>query len=234
MARLGENVIVARLLLLVIWLSLLLAALEGASVDDGASVTVAVIGATLVLPLDIVTKTVGVVVVVRATVAVTGGRGGLSGSAGGSDGFSDGWAVADAGGGFQHERYDADVARVSVPVYRGHPGTSVFGGARPPPQSKGSQISPVNGSYQCVMPSSHVVKLRIPHSESTGVASTSSARAESAGLIMMLTLTAVTRLTGWGPAGEDAWRPQPETPRTRARSGYIALLHLRAESRILY
>jgi hypothetical protein len=46
------------------------------------------------------------------------------------------------------ERYDAEVARVSVPVYNGHPGTLVFGGARPPPQSKGSQIWPVSGSYQ--------------------------------------------------------------------------------------
>jgi hypothetical protein len=50
--------------------------------------------------------------------------------------------------GVQQERYDLLVAAVSVPVYWGHPGTSVFGGARPPPQSRGSQISPVSGSNQ--------------------------------------------------------------------------------------
>lgn len=33
-------------------------------------------------------------------------------------------------------------------MYCGHPGTSVFGGARPPPQSRGSQSSPVPGTYQ--------------------------------------------------------------------------------------
>lgn len=36
---------------------------------------------------------------------------------------------------------------VSVPVYRGQPGT-LFGGARPPPQSTNSQSSPVPGTYQ--------------------------------------------------------------------------------------
>jgi len=35
-----------------------------------------------------------------------------------------------------------------VPLYSGHPGTSVFGGAVPPPQSRKSQSSPVPGTYQ--------------------------------------------------------------------------------------
>jgi len=48
---------------------------------------------------------------------------------------------------------EASVARVRVPLYKGQPGTLVLGGARPPPQSRGSQISPVLGSYQCTMPS---------------------------------------------------------------------------------
>lgn len=34
---------------------------------------------------------------------------------------------------------------VAVPLYKGHPGTSVFGAARPPPQSRNEQISPVPG-----------------------------------------------------------------------------------------
>jgi hypothetical protein len=36
---------------------------------------------------------------------------------------------------------------VSVPSYSGHPGTVLLGGARPPPQSINSQISPVSGTY---------------------------------------------------------------------------------------
>lgn len=54
--------------------------------------------------------------------------------------------VADAG-------FDVAVARarnsgeyVSVPEYAGQPGTVVFGGARPPPQSRNLQISPVPGT----------------------------------------------------------------------------------------
>ena len=35
-----------------------------------------------------------------------------------------------------------------MPEYWGQPGTVVFGGALPPPQSKGSQSSPVPGTYQ--------------------------------------------------------------------------------------
>jgi hypothetical protein len=35
---------------------------------------------------------------------------------------------------------------VAVPSYAAHPGTVVFGGARPPPQSRGSQISPDVGT----------------------------------------------------------------------------------------
>lgn len=35
---------------------------------------------------------------------------------------------------------------VAVPEYRGHPGTPVLGGARPPPQSGAEQISRVSGS----------------------------------------------------------------------------------------
>lgn len=50
-----------------------------------------------------------------------------------------------------------EVARVRVPEYKGQPGTSVLGGARPPPQSSRSQISPVSGSYQCTIPSAQVV-----------------------------------------------------------------------------
>jgi hypothetical protein len=38
------------------------------------------------------------------------------------------------------------------------PGTSVFGGARPPPQSSRSHTSPVRGSYQCVIISSQCPK----------------------------------------------------------------------------
>lgn len=35
-----------------------------------------------------------------------------------------------------------------MPEYATHPGTVVLGGARPPPQSRNSQISPVSGTYQ--------------------------------------------------------------------------------------
>lgn len=66
--------------------------------------------------------------------------------------------------GVQQERYDLLVARVSVPVYIGHPGTSVLGGARPPPQSRGSQISPVSGSNQWTILSAQVVKLWVEQS----------------------------------------------------------------------
>lgn len=59
--------------------------------------------------------------------------------------------------GVQQERYE--VVRTAVPEYRGHPGTSVLGGARPPPQSSGSHTSPVFGSYQCTIPSAQWVKL---------------------------------------------------------------------------
>jgi len=37
---------------------------------------------------------------------------------------------------------------VAVPAYRLQPGTVVLGGARPPPQSRISQSSPVSGTYQ--------------------------------------------------------------------------------------
>jgi hypothetical protein len=60
--------------------------------------------------------------------------------------------------GVKHERYEIGSLRI-VPEYRGQPGTSVLGGARPPPQSLGSQIWPSFRSYQWTMPSSHVVKL---------------------------------------------------------------------------
>ena len=36
---------------------------------------------------------------------------------------------------------------MAVPLYWGQPGTSVLGGARPPPQSRMSQSSPVPGTY---------------------------------------------------------------------------------------
>jgi len=38
-----------------------------------------------------------------------------------------------------------------VPEYRGQPGTVVLGGAVPPPQSSGSQSSPVPGTYQMTL-----------------------------------------------------------------------------------
>lgn len=54
-----------------------------------------------------------------------------------------------------------------------------MGGARPPPQSRGSQISPVLGSYQCTMPSAQEPKVCMPvQVERAGVARKSSARAE--------------------------------------------------------
>ena len=93
--------------------------------------------------------------------------------------------VVVASEGFQQDRYDADVALVSVPLYAGHPGM-VFGGARPPPQSRGSQISPVRGSNQCVMPSSQVVKLWMPQTERAGVARARIARAERTDFILQL------------------------------------------------
>lgn len=37
---------------------------------------------------------------------------------------------------------------MAVPLYNGQPGTSVFGGAIPPPQSRKSHSSPVPGTYQ--------------------------------------------------------------------------------------
>jgi hypothetical protein len=41
-----------------------------------------------------------------------------------------------------------DGVTVSVPLYPAHPGWVVLGGARPPPQSRKEQISPVPGTYQ--------------------------------------------------------------------------------------
>ena len=35
-----------------------------------------------------------------------------------------------------------------MPEYAAQPGTVVLGGARPPPQSRNSQVSPVSGTYQ--------------------------------------------------------------------------------------
>lgn len=49
------------------------------------------------------------------------------------------------------------------------PGTFVFGGARPPPQSRGSQISPVMGSYQWMMLSSQWPKVWMPQTAWMGV-----------------------------------------------------------------
>jgi hypothetical protein len=46
----------------------------------------------------------------------------------------------------QQGKVEGIVARWRVPLYCGHPGTSVFGGARPPPQSRKSHSSPVLGS----------------------------------------------------------------------------------------
>lgn len=43
--------------------------------------------------------------------------------------------------------------RVAVPVYKGQPGWSYLGGARPPPQSGKLQISPVPGTYQIMLAS---------------------------------------------------------------------------------
>ncbi|KAL3428395.1 hypothetical protein PVAG01_01904 [Phlyctema vagabunda] len=40
---------------------------------------------------------------------------------------------------------------VAVPAYCGQPGTVVLGGARPPPQSRGSQTSPLEGTYQITL-----------------------------------------------------------------------------------
>lgn len=37
-----------------------------------------------------------------------------------------------------------------MPEYCGQPGTVVLGGARPPPQSRNSQSSPVPGTYQAM------------------------------------------------------------------------------------
>lgn len=49
-------------------------------------------------------------------------------------------------GGVQQGRYWGVVMGSSVPLYWGHPGTSVRGGARPPPQSRPPQSSPLLGS----------------------------------------------------------------------------------------
>jgi hypothetical protein len=71
--------------------------------------------------------------------------------------------------GVKHGRYEAD--DVKVPEYNGHPGTVVLGGARPPPQSRGSQISPVSGSMLWRGPSPHWVRVRRSnsHEERAGV-----------------------------------------------------------------
>jgi len=84
-------------------------------------------------------------------------------------------------------RNEGSVLRNSVPVYAGQPGTFVFGGARPPPQSRGSQISPVSGSNQWVMPSAHCVKLWVAQPTATAVlASMSSGMAERSAPLSIL------------------------------------------------
>ena len=40
---------------------------------------------------------------------------------------------------------------MAVPLYKAHPGTSVLGGAIPPPQSRKSQSSPEPGTYQAML-----------------------------------------------------------------------------------
>lgn len=46
-------------------------------------------------------------------------------------------------------KYDGEY--VAVPEYNGHPGTSVFGRAVPPPQSRNWHSSPVPGTYQIIL-----------------------------------------------------------------------------------
>lgn len=54
----------------------------------------------------------------------------------------------------KHGIYDGVSTHTAVPVYAAvQHGLVVLGGARPPPQSSGSQICPSSGSYQCTMPS---------------------------------------------------------------------------------
>jgi hypothetical protein len=87
--------------------------------------------------------------------------------------------------GVQQERYE--VVGTYVPVWPAHPGTLVLGGARPPPQSSGSQISPVFGSNQWTMPSSQVVKLWVEQPAKTIFANTSSdATVERNPLILLI------------------------------------------------
>lgn len=53
----------------------------------------------------------------------------------------------------------------SGPLYSGHPGTVVLGGARPPPQSRASQMAPVSGSMFKRGPSPHWVRTRRENSQ---------------------------------------------------------------------
>ncbi|KAI1734214.1 hypothetical protein F4680DRAFT_454207 [Xylaria scruposa] len=54
----------------------------------------------------------------------------------------------DADANADEEDSDAEDGVATVSEEPSQPGTVVFGGARPPPQSRSSQISPVSGTYQ--------------------------------------------------------------------------------------
>jgi uncharacterized NAD-dependent epimerase/dehydratase family protein len=59
--------------------------------------------------------------------------------------------------GAQQERVEVVETQGSVPVYAAQQGTSYLTGARPPPQSSGSQTSPFVGSYQWTVLSAQLV-----------------------------------------------------------------------------
>jgi hypothetical protein len=95
--------------------------------------------------------------------------------------------VAREAEGVQQESVDLVETYTSVPLYAGHPGTSVLTGPRPPPQSSKSHTSPLEGSSQWTMRSSQAVKLRCKQSAQTVFArSISGMVEESVGFSMMM------------------------------------------------
>jgi len=72
----------------------------------------------------------------------------------------------------------------AVPSYAAQPGTSVLGGARPPPQSRNSQTSPSLGTYQSTLAWAYASVVAVDVQPDRSVLALTSARRESAARVV--------------------------------------------------
>lgn len=100
----------------------------------------------------------------------------------------------------------------SGPLYSGHPGTVVLGGARPPPQSRASQMAPVSGSMLKRGPSPHWVRTRREKAQGSARARVARAARRAVGRCILVVVSGmwwwwlvVVVVDGgrWGKMGED-------------------------------